>query len=182
MLTRPGFPIRKSSDQCLFAGFPKLFAGYRVLLRLSMPRHPPCTLSSLTTFIDHRRRSSTMLSSRQKVLDDTRLTERPGLFPSAGAGIAVRFDPPKPAQAPTPADRIIEPRYSVVKEPPCAGLPAHAPLSARGRKTTWPVCGRPGRISSNSRSRPDRLPGPFPHEADEAVLTSSFFGSRRRKF
>ena len=27
---------------------PQLFAAYRVLLRLSVPRHPPCALSSLT--------------------------------------------------------------------------------------------------------------------------------------
>ena len=53
-LTQPGFPIRKSTDQCLFAGFPWLIAGYSVLRRLSMPRHPPCTLSSLTTIIDRR--------------------------------------------------------------------------------------------------------------------------------
>jgi hypothetical protein len=38
----------------LFASFPELIAGYHVLHRLSMPRHPPYTLSSLTTFIDHR--------------------------------------------------------------------------------------------------------------------------------
>ena len=29
-------------------GSPRLFAAYRVLRRLSAPRHPPCTLSSLT--------------------------------------------------------------------------------------------------------------------------------------
>jgi hypothetical protein len=38
----------------LFASFPEHFAGYHVLRRLSMPRHPPYTLKSLTTFIDHR--------------------------------------------------------------------------------------------------------------------------------
>src|SRR6476659_5762274 len=48
------FLIRKSWDQRPFAGFPRLIAGYRVLRRLSMPRHPPCTLSSLTTVTDHR--------------------------------------------------------------------------------------------------------------------------------
>jgi hypothetical protein len=48
------FLIRTSSDQRPFAGFPKLIAGYRVLRRLSMPRHPPCTLNSLTTVTDHR--------------------------------------------------------------------------------------------------------------------------------
>ena len=33
----------------LVCSSPKLFAAYHVLLRLSMPRHPSCALSSLTT-------------------------------------------------------------------------------------------------------------------------------------
>ena len=44
----PGFPIRTSADQCLFASSPQLFAGYHVLLRLISPRHPPCALSHLS--------------------------------------------------------------------------------------------------------------------------------------
>jgi hypothetical protein len=43
-----GFPIRKSTDQSLFASSPKLIAGYHVLLRLSSPRHPPHALIHLT--------------------------------------------------------------------------------------------------------------------------------------
>jgi hypothetical protein len=42
-----GFPIRKSPDQRLFAGYPKLIAGYYVLHRLLSPRHPPCALTQL---------------------------------------------------------------------------------------------------------------------------------------
>ena len=45
-----GFPhsdICGSSDIC---SFPQLFAAYRVFLRLSVPRHPPCALYSLTIF------------------------------------------------------------------------------------------------------------------------------------
>jgi hypothetical protein len=49
-----GFPIRTSPDQRLFADSPGLIAGCRVLRRLSMPRHSPCTLCNLTTFTDHR--------------------------------------------------------------------------------------------------------------------------------
>ena len=48
------FHIQKSPDQRSFASFPEHIAGYHVFHRLSMPRHPPYTLSSLTTFIDHR--------------------------------------------------------------------------------------------------------------------------------
>ena len=53
-LPQLSFLIRKSPDRRLFASFPEHIAGYHVLRRLSMPRHPPCTLSSLTAFIDHR--------------------------------------------------------------------------------------------------------------------------------
>ena len=47
-LPLPGFPIRKSPDQSPFNGSPKLIAVYHVLHRLSLPRHPPYALSSLT--------------------------------------------------------------------------------------------------------------------------------------
>ncbi len=53
-LPQLSFLIRKSPDRRSFASFPEHIAGYHVLHRLSMPRHPPYTLSSLTTFIDHR--------------------------------------------------------------------------------------------------------------------------------
>ena len=44
-----GFPhsdIRGSPDIC---SSPRLFAAYHVFLRLSVPRHPPCALLSLTS-------------------------------------------------------------------------------------------------------------------------------------
>jgi hypothetical protein len=50
---RWGFPIRRSRGRRLFASSPRRFVGYHVLHRFSMPRHPPCTLSNLITFIDH---------------------------------------------------------------------------------------------------------------------------------
>ena len=53
-LSQPRFRIQKSPDQCLIASSPELIAGFHVFRRLSMPRHPPYTLKSLTTFIDHR--------------------------------------------------------------------------------------------------------------------------------
>lgn len=49
-----GFPIRKSPDQCLVTDFPGLIAGSNVLLRLLVPRHPPCALINLATTIDAR--------------------------------------------------------------------------------------------------------------------------------
>ncbi len=47
-----GFPIRTSPDQSLFGDSPELIAACRVLLRLCTPRHPPYTLSSLTTLMN----------------------------------------------------------------------------------------------------------------------------------
>ena len=43
-----GFPIRKSPDITPVCGSPELIAACHVLLRLFLPRHPPCALSSLT--------------------------------------------------------------------------------------------------------------------------------------
>lgn len=42
-----GFPIRTSPDHRSVVTSPGLFADSNVLHRLSMPRHPPCALSSL---------------------------------------------------------------------------------------------------------------------------------------
>ena len=47
--------IRESQDQCLFVNYPELFADLHALHRLLMPRHPPYTLSSLTTNIQPSR-------------------------------------------------------------------------------------------------------------------------------
>jgi hypothetical protein len=49
---RPGCPIRRSPDQSAFGRSPELIAAYNVLHRLCTPRHSPCTLSSLTTFMN----------------------------------------------------------------------------------------------------------------------------------
>ena len=49
---RPGCPIRRSPDQSAFDRSPELIAAYNVLHRLCTPRHPPCTLYSLTTFMN----------------------------------------------------------------------------------------------------------------------------------
>src|SRR4030095_5208011 len=47
-LRQLGFPIRKCSDQCLLTAPPRGVVVRHVLLRLLVPRHPPCALTSLT--------------------------------------------------------------------------------------------------------------------------------------
>ena len=52
-----GFPHSDISGSMDICSSPKLFAAYHVFLRLLVPRHPPCALSSLTRFTCPRVRS-----------------------------------------------------------------------------------------------------------------------------
>jgi hypothetical protein len=47
-MTPAGFPHSEIPGSKPVCGSPRLIAAYHVLRRLSAPRHPPCTLSSLT--------------------------------------------------------------------------------------------------------------------------------------
>src|SRR5215210_1904547 len=55
-LPAPGFPIRRSAGQRLFSALPRLIAAVHVLLRLLVPRHPPCALTLLTVSSVHARK------------------------------------------------------------------------------------------------------------------------------
>src|SRR5215475_5978442 len=48
-MTPAGFPIRKSSDHSSVGSSPRLIAASYVLLRLLVPRLPPCALINLAT-------------------------------------------------------------------------------------------------------------------------------------
>ena len=58
-----GFPIRTSTDQSSFTNSPWLIAGYNVLHRLLMPRHPPIALSSLSPHKTRQQELQKMLAS-----------------------------------------------------------------------------------------------------------------------
>ena len=47
-ITSGGFPHSDIPGSQPVCGSPRLFAAYHVLLRLLVPRHPPCALCSLT--------------------------------------------------------------------------------------------------------------------------------------
>ena len=49
-ITREGFPHSDICGSQAICASPQLFAAYRVLLRLLMPRHSPCALLSLNFF------------------------------------------------------------------------------------------------------------------------------------
>src|ERR687894_169530 len=48
VLPAVGFPIRASTDHRLFSAYSWLIAAVHALLRLLVPRHPPCALDILT--------------------------------------------------------------------------------------------------------------------------------------
>ena len=50
-----GFPHSEIPGSTPVCGSPRLIAACHVLLRLSLPRHPPCALSSLTIELTPRR-------------------------------------------------------------------------------------------------------------------------------
>jgi hypothetical protein len=64
-LLQLGFPIRTSPDHSSVVNFPGLIADSYVLLRLLMPRHPPCALSSLSFLINHKIATKMLASTMQ---------------------------------------------------------------------------------------------------------------------
>ncbi len=91
----PGFPIRKSPDQSSFDSSPGLIAAYHVLHRLSTPRHPPCTLNSLTTIM---RGCQPAPRGKRPARTDTDNTSRSS---STSGTRDSRFTPPTTSQPPT---------------------------------------------------------------------------------
>ena len=84
---RSGFPIRKSPDQCLVADFPGLIAGSNVLLRLLVPRHPPCALINLATTIDARVHCAVLKMRAVPVVPARRVRSGPGRGTAAEATV-----------------------------------------------------------------------------------------------
>ena len=75
-----GFPIRTSSDHSPVIDSPRLIADSYVLLRLLMPRHPPCALKKL----DHKR-SKNKFSREPRTPNHTTHPERCTARPDPGS-------------------------------------------------------------------------------------------------
>ena len=125
----PGCPIRRPQDQCSFDSSPGLFAAYRVLHRLITPRHPPCTLSSLITFI-----TGPKLSGNQRDKPPKRSKPHAGRNPGARSSVNLNNNYP----------------YALVKEP--SSTPA-GPIGRAGQPISiiapW---GREGKVFTVSPS------------------------------
>ena len=113
----PGFPIRRSPDQSLFDSSPRHIAAYHVLHRFLTPRHPPCTLNSLTTFIRGCRPQCRMLNAELGMWRHDfacfRLPHSPFRILCQAHFQRLRFirdaSQPRPLRAPTPRRVRIEP-------------------------------------------------------------------------
>src|SRR3954463_1949779 len=85
-----GFPIRESTDHRLFSVSPWLFAAVHALLRLLVPRHPPCALLILTVI---RRASAPHTRRNDRTPGDTRLLASCAVFRARGGPPATARPP-----------------------------------------------------------------------------------------
>src|SRR4051794_10424750 len=82
-----GFPIRESTDHRLFSVSPWLIAAVHALLRLLVPRHPPCALLILTVI---RRTNAPAQGGGSRTPGDTRLLASCAVFKVRGGAPGAR--------------------------------------------------------------------------------------------
>ncbi len=75
-----GFPHSEIPGSMPACGSPRLIAACHVLLRLLLPRHPPCALSSLTTKLT--RHTAALLQSPHIVIPSSLLSPERTVIPS----------------------------------------------------------------------------------------------------
>ena len=103
-----GFPIRRSTDQSSFTSSPWLIAGYNVLHRLLMPRHPPTALSSLSPnktinkIYKDARVHYTILKQQTNTRTPTPHTGASTLAPSIATPTTFMAEVPEPNNVPPP--------------------------------------------------------------------------------
>jgi hypothetical protein len=79
---QPGFPIRSPPDHSSVANSPGLIAGSYDLHRLSVPRHPPCALSSLSPpRTKQHNKQQKMLASTMQISNNTRTNPVTAAYP-----------------------------------------------------------------------------------------------------
>src|SRR3954454_8990321 len=80
-----GFPIRESADHGLFSASPRLIAAVHALLRLLVPRHPPCALTILTVILGRALRLRPVIPVSLATVQFSRSAKRRSAIP-AGTG------------------------------------------------------------------------------------------------
>src|SRR5436309_7627470 len=71
-----GFPIRESAGHGLFSASPRLIAAVHALLRLLVPRHPPCALTILTVILGRALRLCPVIPVSLATVQFSRSAER----------------------------------------------------------------------------------------------------------
>ena len=168
-----GFPIRTPSDHGSLASSPRLIAGCYVLLRLLVPRHPPCALKSFT---------------QQKCLTKEQRCSRP-LYSS-------RTTTPEPPAPPTstprrepvwetggPGTKTTQPLRCVASGPNSVPRPpptqTHTGDQARAG-TTVDVPPRPPRTQTVRKAAEKLDPSPGP-DTNDGTTTAGGRGSLERR-
>ncbi len=152
-MTAAGFPHSGITGSRPTCGSPMLFAAYHALLRLSVPRHPPCALFCLTGYAltlargtpAHRQRCSS--SAKPTPFPLTQIVNQSRSWRSAlerALDLRVAFPPPK---RPT--------RHALKGGDPAAGSPTATLLRLRPshRARLRPLS--PLRVESRTSGAPD---------------------------
>ena len=133
---QPGFPIRTSSDHSSVASSSRLIAGSYVLLRLLVPRHPPCALTNLTTKILDARVHCAVLKLRAGFRHQARACPRERTVRRKEAARA-------PTQQGRPVPAMPAEGWTVRPFPQdptaCRGRPPHRHRSGPANQAYW-VC------------------------------------------
>ena len=129
----------------MFASSPELFAGCRVFRRLSMPRHPPYTLKSLATFIDHRQlQMSEVRSQRSEDLRPlTTFTWLPSLLNLPHRGLVSAKDSSKGL----PGRALMNLKFDFSNLRSTSAI-ANVPIRQKGARRYLPACDRTSQISN----------------------------------
>ena len=114
-----GFPIRRSPDRSSFTSSPGLIAGYNVLHRLLVPRHPPTALSSLSFYYKDARVHCEVLNTRATTTPTSK--RRPAVVRTE--------DPPTHVSEPSGPNSVLRP----TRRPPRSSTPPPHTKHARRR-------------------------------------------------
>ena len=130
-----GFPIRASAGHWPFSASPRLIAAVHALLRLLVPRHPPCALNILTVIGETL---TSFPSEKSSISPKQNATRRLALIPVSLA--TVQFS--------RSGKRYNSPTKSAADE-----APRRAPAASRSLKTQQHACNRLRRLHWEKSAR-----------------------------
>lgn len=175
-----GFPIRTPWDHSPVIDSPRLIADSYVLLRLLMPRHPPCALKNLTTKdqgVIHERTTETNHTQQHhpKKAVPSRAARSRFIFleiasykrcsrPLCSSQTTTPYHTPhtRPRKGKQPCDRCSQETRN--KRP---GHPQPKP------RTPGPVASGPNSVpNTTQQNHPGRVPGQKPPKGNPSVLTA----------